>query len=166
MTKKSVELIILGALLVLSVLLYSSTAAYPQAVQGSTAAYVRFLAGAMGLLCLLEGVFCLRRKNTSPESSAESSAGEHKDAQAATFSVGAHPKTFWILFLLLMAYGGIFPYLGFYVSSALFLPITMLALGARKPVTISLTTLGVLAFVYLVFESVLEVYMPVGTFFE
>ncbi len=160
MTKKHVELIILGALLVLSVLLYSSTAAYPQAVQGSTAAYVRFLAGAMGLLCLFEGIFCLRRKNPTP------SAEGQNPAHAEKFSVGAHPKIFWILFLLLLAYGGIFPYLGFYVASALFLPITMLALGARKPVTISLTTLGVLGFVYAVFERVLEVYMPVGSFFE
>ncbi len=161
MTKKSVELILLVAMLVLSVLLYSSTAAYPQAVQGSTAAYVRFLAVAMGILCLFEGIFCLRRKN--PQTSASDA---EENTQNTSFSVGAHPKAFWSLFILLMAYGGIFSFVGFYIASALFLPITMFVLGARKPITISLTTLGVLGFVYVVFERILEVYMPMGTFFE
>ncbi len=161
MSKRLVELIILGALLVLAVLLYGSTAAYPQAVQGSTAAYVRFLALALGLLCLFETISSLIRykkhKNHAQQSSSDTEA---------LFSIGKNPQKFWVLFVLLLFYAGIFSYLGFYIASALFLPITMYALGARKPLSISLTTLGVLGFVYVVFERILEVYMPIGTYFE
>ncbi len=158
MPKKVVESLILGILLVVAVFLYTSTAAYPQAVQGSTAAYVRFLAVCMGGLCALELLFCLRRKNTS-------SSEQVQDAKES-FSLVAKPKPFWALLFLLVMYAGLFSYTGFYIASALFLPVTMFVLGARKPVTIALTTLGVLGFVYAVFERLLEVYMPVGSFFE
>ncbi len=158
MSKKIVELILLSAFLVLAVLLYGSTADYPQNVQGSTAAYVRFLAISIGILCAFEVVFCLRRKNIT--------AQDGQETPSTSFSVGKHPKSFWMLFLLLLVYAGLFPYFGFYIASAIFLPVTMFALGARKLVTISLSTLGVLGFVYVVFERILEVYMPVGTFFE
>ncbi len=163
MSKKTVELILLGAFLVLAVLLYGSTAAYPQNVQGSTAAYVRFLAISLGVLCAFEIIFSFRRKSNSDLTAEATHSQTEKDAR---FSVGAKPKVFWLLFLLLMLYACIFPYLGFYVSSALFLPLTMFALGARSLVTIPLTTLGVLAFVYVVFERILEVYMPIGSLFE
>ncbi len=170
MSKKFVELFLLVGFLVLAVLLYGSTAAYPQAVQGSTAAYVRFLAISLGILCLFETIFCFRRKRTAAKQDAsqgQEAKGEDDkpSSDEETFRIGAHPKAFWLLFLLLMLYAGAFSYLGFYVASAFFLPLTMFALGARKLISICLTTLGVLGFVYVVFEQILEVYMPAGTFF-
>ena len=60
MTKRVAELLLLSAFLVLAVLLYMSTASYPESVQGSTANYVRFLAISLGILCAVEllGLIC------------------------------------------------------------------------------------------------------------
>lgn len=160
MPKKYAELFLVGAFFVLAVLLYGSTAAYPNAVQGSTAAYVRFLAICLGILCVFElGLFVLRNKRKA--SQAEDAETSSKSQES--FHITTNPKPFWTLFIVLLVYSGAFPYLGFYVSSAIFLPLTMLILGARNPITIVLTTAGVLGFVYGVFETLLEVYMPTGS---
>ncbi len=149
MPKKYAELLLIGLFLLVAVFLYVSTAAYPKAVQGSTAEYVRFLALSLGLLCVIDGIISIRAK---------------KDSTRVQLSKS--PKKFWILFLLLLIYAASFPLLGFYIASALFLPSTMLVLGARNLSSICLTTLGVLAFVYGVFEKLLEVYMPIGSLFQ
>ncbi|MFI3272091.1 MAG: tripartite tricarboxylate transporter TctB family protein [Pseudomonadota bacterium] len=155
MPKKYAELLLVGAFFVLAVLLYGSTAAYPNAVQGSTAAYVRFLAVSLGILCAIQLLlFALRAKKQSAEDS---------EKAKEIFHLSTSPKPFWTLLIVLLAYAGAFSYLGFYLASAIFLPVTMFLLGARSLISIILTTAGVLAFVYAVFERLLEVYMPVGS---
>ena len=151
MNKRLTEFIILSVFLVTAVLLYSSTASYPVMVQGSTARYVRFLGVALGLLCALELFFLLKKK---PQEE-----GPNK------LTMASKPVRFWGLFSLLLLYAVVLTPLGFYLSSALFLPLAMLLLGARKPLTISLSTAGVLLFVYLVFALLLEVPLPESTLF-
>ena len=162
MPKKYVELFLLGTFLAVAVFLYISTATYPQAVQGSTAAYVRFLAVCMGLLCAVEILFCYFRKGRNTQNVQNDEQKSHSDV----FYIGTRPLMFWSLLLVLVIYAASFSYLGFYIASALFLPITMFILGARKPISIASSTLFVLLFVYAVFERILEVYMPIGTLFE
>ena len=150
MTKRLAELLVLSGYLILAVLLYRSTASYPASVQGSTALYVRFLGMALGFFCSLE-IF-LWYKNRG---------------QAATekMTIAAVPMRFWGLFILLLIYSAALSYLGFYLSSALFLPLAMLLLGAKSPISITLTSAGVLLFVYLVFAELLEVPLPEGVLF-
>jgi putative tricarboxylic transport membrane protein len=150
MTKRLAELLVLSGYLILAVLLYRSTASYPASVQGSTALYVRFLGMALGFFCSLE-IF-LWYKNRG---------------QAATekMTIAAVPMRFWGLFILLLIYSTALLYLGFYLSSALFLPLAMLLLGAKSPISITLTSAGVLIFVYLVFAKLLEVPLPEGALF-
>jgi putative tricarboxylic transport membrane protein len=150
MTKRLAELIILSGYLILAVLLYRSTASYPVSVQGSTALYVRFLGIALGFFCGLE--LFLWFKNRS-------------QAAAEKMTIAAVPRRFWGLFILLLIYSTALSYLGFYLSSALFLPLAMLMLGAKKPISITLTSAGVLLFVYLVFAKLLEVPLPEGLLF-
>ncbi len=160
MPKKYAELLLVGAFFVLAVLLYGSTAAYPNAVQGSTAAYVRFLAICLGALCAFElALIILRQKK---QQAANADTAEATDKSSETFHLSKNPKPFWTLFIVLLVYAGAFSYLGFYLSSAIFLPVTMFLLGARNIISIALTTAGVLTFVYVVFERLLEVYMPLG----
>ncbi len=149
MSKKYAELLLLGAFLVVAVLLYWSTADYPKAVQGSTAEYVRFLALSTGILCVLDFITTMRSKKSEKK-----------------LILSASPTRFWLLCVFLVLYTLSFSLLGFYVASALFLPLTMYMLGARNISSICLTTLGVLAFVYGIFEKTLEVYMPVGSLFQ
>jgi len=150
MTKRFAELLILSGYLILAVLLYRSTASYPAAVQGSTALYVRFLGMALGFFCSLE--LFLWFKNRA-------------QTKSEKLTIATVPMRFWGLFALLLIYSTALPYLGFYLSSALFLPLAMLLLGAKKPLSISLTSIGVLLFVYLVFAKLLEVPLPEGSLF-
>ena len=144
MSKRAIELLFLGAFLILAVLLYRSTAGYPESVQGSTANYVRFLALSLGLLCAAEFFLCLSKVG----------AGREK------VIITKAPLRFWGLLALLLLYSVALEPLGFYMASALFLPAAMVTLGARKKLGIVLTSAGVLFFVYLVFEQLLSVPLP------
>jgi len=144
MTKRAAELLLLGAFLVLAVFLYQSTAGYPQNVQGSTANYVRFLAISLGILCAAELCLCLAK------------VGEGR----GKLNMAKAPFRFWGLLILLIVYSVILEQIGFYIASALFLPAAMVVLGARKKIQICCTTIGVLGFVYLVFEKLLTVPLP------
>jgi putative tricarboxylic transport membrane protein len=150
MTKRLAELLILSGYLILAVLLYRSTASYPVSVQGSTALYVRFLGMALGVFCCLEIFLWFKNRN---------------QATTEKLTIATVPMRFWGLFILLLIYSTALSYLGFYLSSALFLPLAMLLLGAKKPLSIGLTSIGVLLFVYLVFAKLLEVPLPEGSLF-
>ncbi|WP_300673479.1 tripartite tricarboxylate transporter TctB family protein [Desulfoluna sp.] len=145
MTKRVTELLILGGFMVLAFLLYRSTAAYPDSVQGSTAMYIRFLAVSLGLLCAVEtGLWLKSREKEISEK----------------LNITAAPMRFWGLFIELVIYSLLLEPLGFYLASVLFLPVAMVTQGAKKPITIGLTTAGVLLFVFLVFEKLLVVPLP------
>ncbi len=149
MTRRQAEFLLLCGFLILAVLLYRSTASYPPSVQNSTARYVRFLGLALGFFSILELVLWFRKA----------------PAKAELLAVAAVPGRFWGLFILLVVYGAVLSPAGFYPASAVFLPLAMFLLGARKPLTIILTTGGVLLFIYLVFARLLEVPLPAGTLF-
>ena len=150
MTKRLAELLILTGYLILAVLLYLGTASYPVSVQGSTALYVRFLGIALAFFCSLE--LFLWFKNRGQE-------------ETEKMTIATIPGRFWGLFILLLLYSISLSYLGFYLASAVFLPLAMLLLGAKKLLSICLTSAGVLLFVYLIFAKLLEVPLPEGSLF-
>lgn len=150
MTKRSTEIFILLLFTVMAIMLYRSTVSFPEMTQGSTANYIRFLALSLGVLCLLElGLNIFR------------SVKEAKDS----FHITSAPGMFIALLILMFLFAILLEPLGFYIVSALFLPVTMYVLGARKLLTILLTSGGVLLFVYLVFAKLLGVPLPESTFF-
>ena len=55
--------------------------------------------------------------------------------------------------------------IGFFVTTAVFLPCEMLLFGQRKVLPIVLSTVSVLAFLYFLFVVQLNVYMPNGLLF-
>jgi putative tricarboxylic transport membrane protein len=150
MTKRLTEILLLGAFLTMSFGLYKSTAGFPDMVQGSTATYIRFLAVSLGLLCLLEAGLWMRK-------------GAREEGKKLNMT--AAPFRFWSLLILMFAYSLLLEYLGFYVTSALFLPLTMFVLGARKVFSIALTSGGVLIFIFLVFGKILSVPLPESSLF-
>ncbi len=150
MSQRLVGILILAGLLTLAVLLYRSTASYPAFVQGSTASYVRFLAMSMGILCAAELLLSWRRKAGSGGATEEGSK---------------NPRRFWALLVLIVVYALALDPVGFFPASAVFLPATMVAMGARRPLPIVLTTAGILAVVHVVFTKLLEVQLPKGTLF-
>lgn len=150
MTKRLAEILVLSLFTVIAILLYRSTASFPEMTQGSTATYIRFLAVTLGTLCILE-LGLNMRKNAKEEKS--------------VLKITSAPTMFISLLVLMFLYAILLEPLGFYLASALFLPVTMCMLGARKLLTIGLTSGGVLLFVFLVFAKLLGVPLPESTLF-
>ncbi len=148
MRPRVVEILLLAGFLTIAVLLHRSTASYPSFVQGSTAAYVRFLAVSLGVLSAAQLLISLRSR---------------REAEAETGS--RNPRRFWALLVLLGLYSWALGPFGFFAASVVFLPLTMVAMGARRPLPVVLTTAGILLFVYFVFVHLLEVHLPKGTLF-
>jgi len=150
MTKRIAELLLLCIFLVMAVLLHKSTASFPASVQNSTAAYVRFLGICIGLLCLVELVLWGRKR---------------ADGEKKMLNMTTAPGKFWGLLILMFVFAMLLEPLGFYLASALFLPVTMVVMGSRKKLQIILTSAGVLLFIYIVFEKVLSVPLPESSMF-
>ena len=67
-----------------------------------------------------------------------------------------------IIFAIVVAYVVLIDLVGFFVSSALFMPACMLFMGYKKPLPMILTTIGMLAFIYILFVVQLKVRLPHG----
>ncbi len=153
MKQRLIGNLLLVGFLILAVLLYRSTASYPAFVQGSTASYVRFLALSLGVLCIADLLSFLWRQR---------GAGGGFDDGAPGEKIG---KRFWALLVLLVVYSWALGPVGFFPASVVFLPVTMVAMGTRNPLSIVGTSAGILIFIYLVFVKLLEVQLPEGTLF-
>ena len=149
MRSRLVEILLLAGFLIVAVLLHRSTASYPSFVQGSTASYVRFLAVSLGVLSAAQLLLSLRRH-------AVADGGE---------TGSRNPRRFWALLILLGLYSWALGPFGFFAASLAFLPLTMVAMGGRRPLPVILTSAGILVFVYFVFVELLEVHLPKGTLF-
>ncbi len=145
MQKRTLDLILIGLLIALAVLLYSSTASYLEYAQKTTGKYVRFLAISLGVCSVIQLFLTLK-------------GNEFKKK----IQWMALPGRFFGLFALLVVYAIILTKLGFFSSSALFIPIAALLLGYRNLTFIILTTGLTLTFLYLVFVLTLGVPLPEG----
>ncbi|PID75177.1 MAG: hypothetical protein CSB23_05035 [Deltaproteobacteria bacterium] len=152
MTRRLAELLVLVCFLIVAVALYKSTASFPEVTQSSTALYVRFLAAMLGIFSLLEMLLKLKKKNLA------------KDQEKMELTEA--PLKFTALLVLMFVYAMLLEPLGFYLASALFLPLTMYILGSRRWLSIALTSGGVLLFVFLVFALLLGVPLPESTWFQ
>lgn len=150
MTKRIAELLLLSIFLAMAVLLHQSTSSFPDSVQNSTAAYVRFLGISLGVLCLVELFLCGKKR---------------ADGEKKLLNLTTTPGKFWSLLILMFVFAMLLEPLGFYLASALFLPVTMYVMGSRKKLQIILTSAGVLLFVYLVFAKLLSVPLPESSLF-
>jgi hypothetical protein len=74
-------------------------------------------------------------------------------------------KRSYLIFLSIIVYIFFLNIIGFFVSSAIYLPCGMLLFGQRNPKSIILATIGLLAFLYWLFVIQLKVYMPDGLLF-
>lgn len=153
MSQRLVGFLLLVGLLTLAVLLHRSTASYPAFVQGSTASYVRFLAWSLGILCVADVLLSWWRQRGQREGEDAGKPGEMTG------------KRFWSLLVLLVVYSWALGPFGFFPASVVFLPVTMVAMGTRRPLSIVGTSAGILIFVYLVFVKLLGVHLPEGTLF-
>ncbi len=143
MTKKSVDRAVLALFIVMAVLLYISTANYTGIALKTSAKYVQFLSVFIGVLAVGQLAFSvlLDRSNDKME-------------------LTQHFGRFAALVIGLVIFASVFESLGFFIPALIFIPVMSYILGYRKPVTIALTTVGVLGFVYIIFVQLLSVGLP------
>ncbi len=60
----------------------------------------------------------------------------------------------------------LFSYIGYYISSALFILAFMMLLGERKPVVLAAVPVGWCVFTYFIFNKLLFISLPVGALFS
>ena len=147
MTKKNVDRAILALLIVMAVLLYYSTANYKGIAIKTSAKYVQFLAVFVGGLSVVQLGYSLL-----------------KDRSFDKLVLTNNRWRFGSLLVGLVIFALLFEHLGFFLPAGVFIPIISYILGFRNPLAIGLTTVGVLAFVYLVFVQLLSVNLPGVTY--
>ncbi len=76
-----------------------------------------------------------------------------------------NPKKLLFLILSVALYLFAMTYIGFFISSAVFMIGSMLYLGVRNKITLITTTILVLGGIYFIFLKFLEVPVPTGIFF-
>lgn len=147
MTKKYIDRAVLLFFIIVAVFLYLSTADYSGIAKTTSAHYVKFLAVFIGVLSVIQLLLSLI-----------------KDKSYTRLQIAEHLPRFFGLLISLIIFGFVFEYLGFFVSAGIFIPVVALILGYRRYVTLAMTTIAVLAFVYLVFVKLLSVNLPGLTF--
>jgi len=148
MTRKILDIIILTGLTLVAVLLYVSTAQYPQSVQHSTASYVRFLSASLAMLAVIQIGISVK-----------------KIAEQEKVFFYTNRRRFFTLLALLVLYVVVIFFLGFMLATMFFLPSTMYAMGYRNKKIIVISSIGLLLFLELIFVMFLRVPLPRGYFF-
>jgi len=143
MTKKTVDRVVLALFIMMAVLLYGSTANYTGIALKTSAKYVQFLAVSIGVLAVAQLGFSLIF-----------------DRSTSKLILTENWGKFIALLVGLVIFASLFLKLGFFIPAAVFIPVMTYIIGYRGLLTIGLTTVGVLAFVYLVFEKLLSVGLP------
>ena len=143
MTKKYIDRAVLLFFIIVAVFLYLSTADYPGIAKTTSAYYVKFLAVFIGILSVLQLLLSLI-----------------KDINYERLHIADHLPRFFGLLIALIIFGLVFEHLGFFISAGVFIPVVALILGYRNYLTLAITTVSVLAFVYLVFVKLLSVNLP------
>lgn len=72
----------------------------------------------------------------------------------------------YMMMAIIVIYVGLINVLGFYPASALLIPATMKLMDFHNKKVIAMTTVGTIAFIYLVFSVLLHTQMPQSMFLE
>lgn len=87
---------------------------------------------------------------------------ESHDANVVTIKEMINP---FIAFLMVLVYALALNTIGFFVSSAVFMPVLAIWMGYRKPIPLICTVVGMLGFIYVLFVFQLNVALPRGILF-
>ncbi len=145
MSKKYIDIVLSIFFIVLAVLLYRSTATFPKSALFTTAVYIKFLSYMLAIASFVQLVISFR-----------------SDASIKII-FARDPKKFFILILSLIVYVWIMRYLGFILSTLIFLPVTMKYMGYNKFLKSILITAGITLFVYILFVKLFEIQLPEAT---
>lgn len=139
---KAVHLALPVCLTILMSIAYLSSFGFAQWSQESSAAYVRFVCGAMVILSLIQITLTL------------------SDSSLMPIARVSHKSLSLVFFIIVVLYGAVIETLGFVFSSAIFLPLCSWLLGYKNWKTIVASSIGIIGFVLMLFEQVLGVMLP------
>jgi tripartite tricarboxylate transporter TctB family protein len=141
-SKKPGELALAAFFVFLGIVLYVSTAEFPERAQTSTAVYVRFVGLGMAILSAVDFVMTLKKKSGKVE-------------------LFNNKKYFFGLVGMMLAYMMLLMLnVGFMIATIPFLAATSLLLGYRNWKIMAISFVGILLSTYLVFFKMLQVPMP------
>ncbi len=145
MSKKYIDIVLSLFFITLAVLLYRSTASFPKSALFTTAVYIKFLAYALGIAGFVQFIVSLM-----------------SDVSIKVV-FAKNPKKFFILILSLIVYVWIMRYIGFIISTLIFLPVTMRYMGYEKFRKSIIISAGITLFVYVLFVQIFEIQLPEAT---
>jgi len=149
--RKYIEIAVSIFFIVLAALLYGSADTVNQAVSqastDSTSTYVNTLAIVLGIAGAIELVMSII-------------------SNPSVIEFTKNPKRFILLIISLVGYVWLMEYIGFIVSTLIFLPITMKIMGYKSIVKSLIISAGITLFVYLLFQVGFEILLPEPTLFE
>jgi len=149
--RKYIEIIISIFFIVLAALLYGSADTVNQAVSQASTDSTRMYVNTLAIILGVAGVIELIKSIISSPSAIEFTK---------------NPTKFILLILSLIGYVWIMEYIGFIVSTLIFLPITMKIMGYKSIVKSLIISAGITLFVYLLFQVGFEILLPEPTIFE
>ena len=85
--------------------------------------------------------------------------------ELVAFTLPANMRVYMMMAIIVI-YVGLINVLGFYPASALLIPATMKLMDFHNKKVIAMTTVGTIAFIYLVFSVLLHTQMPQSMFLE
>jgi len=145
MSKKYIDIVLSIFFIILAVLLYRSTATFPKSALFTTAVYIKFLAYVLGIASFTQLVISFM-----------------SDASIKVV-FARDPKKFFILILSLIVYVWIMRYIGFIISTLIFLPVTMRYMGYEKFRKSIIISACITLFVYILFVKLFEIQLPEAT---
>ena len=145
MSKKYIDIVLSIFFIILAVLLYHSTATFPKSALFTTAVYIKFLAYLLGIASFVQLFIAFK-----------------SDASIKVI-FARDPKKFFILILSLIVYVWIMRYLGFIISTLIFLPVTMRYMGYNKFMKSIIISVCITFFVYILFVKLFEIQLPEAT---
>jgi tripartite-type tricarboxylate transporter receptor subunit TctC len=149
--------VILGSLLAIALLFFAQSQLFPYTTGVGAAAVPQLWIGILGLLIAIAWI------RATPTRIADSSDATTTEPQRET---SRRPSRVAGIIGLLAIYVVITFYLGYYISSFVFLVTTMWLLGEKRWRVLLPVAGAWLAFAYLTFERLLYVHLPAGRWFE
>lgn len=126
-----------------------------QQTQGLSAEAAMFPRLALGTLAALSGAYLLR---TLAYAGIGIGARRKEIREEGAFFT--NPYRFFVCLGLILAYIAIFPTIGYFTSTFIFIPLFVLGIGAGRPVVAIISSLGFVIFTYFVFVVLLNRHLP------
>lgn len=124
------------------------------AMPAEAAFFPRLILGLAMLLAAAWGVTTFFGSQSRPE--------KNGDEQPAPFI--ENPRNLAVFILCLVGYIALIDTIGYFTSTALFIVASGLALGFRRPAIIAATTVGFIAFIYVLFVVIFDRPLPIEFF--